>query len=62
MGCNNRKCKECNLCLDLIYLEPNLEQFWHCFLCERWYKQDAEGNITEVPDPNNGNGVFIERS
>lgn len=58
MACNNKKCLDCLLCMDLIYLEPTLAQYWHCWLCGRWYVQDAEGNLTEVQDPTSGQGEF----
>lgn len=49
-NCNNRKCLDCNLCMDMIYTQ-DLKQYWRCWLCERWYIQDAEGNLSEVSNP-----------
>lgn len=59
-NCNNKKCLDCNLCMDLIYLHPTLKQYWRCWLCGRWYVQDAEGKLIEVADPTDSTSIFVE--
>jgi len=31
----SKKCLDCKLCLDVIWIEP--KRFYHCFLCDQFY-------------------------
>jgi len=45
-----KKCENCQSCLDFVYLD-SFEQFVHCWLCDIWYQQNAEGKLLEVKNP-----------
>ena len=41
----SKKCLDCNLCLDVIWIEPR--RFYHCFLCGQYY-DIINGVITKI--------------
>jgi len=50
---NTKKCKECNSCMDMIYL-PNWSLVYYCDFCDRYFKILSEGNLEEISNPFSG--------
>ena len=47
MWYNMNKCIDCNLCLDVIWVEPR--RFFRCWLCEKLYDK-VDGKLVEITD------------